>query len=203
MEQTIKFVDLLARNWWAILLKGVIALIFGVALVFMPRLSLVMLVFAFGVYAVADGMFTMLGALQRRRDLEAPRWAYLCMGLVDIAIGMVALFWPRITVLFLLYLIAAKALIDGILQIVAAIRLRRELRHEWVFVLSGIASIAFAALLVAFPAPSAIVLMLWLGIFALIYGVHLVVASLRLHAWERKNAPVEEVPLSGPAPISR
>jgi uncharacterized membrane protein HdeD (DUF308 family) len=202
VEQSIKHVDLLARNWWAILLKGLVALVFGVLLIAMPKLSLAALLFAYGVYAVADGMFAMLAALQRRRDLEAPRWAYFWMGLVDIGAGLVALFWPGVTLLVLLYLIAAKSLIDGILQIVAAIRLREELQHEWLFMLSGLASIAFAALLVFFPAASAVGLMLWLGVYALIYGGHLLAVALRLHSWERKHSLHGEAPLSRPAPSS-
>lgn len=202
MEHTIKHVDLLARNWWAILLKGLVALLLGVSTLMMPRLSLAALLFAFGVYAVADGLFAILAALQRRRHLEAPRWAYLSMGLIDIGAGLVALFWPRLTLLVLLYLIAAKALIDGVLQIVAAIRLREQLRHEWLVALSGVASLAFAALLIMFPAASIVGLVLWIGVYALVYGATLLVLAMRLHAWERRHALEAEVPLSRPAPSS-
>jgi uncharacterized membrane protein HdeD (DUF308 family) len=168
----------------------------------MPRLSLAALLFAYGIYAVADGLFGILAAFQRRRGVESPRWAYFWMGLIDIGAGLVALFWPHITVLVLLYLVAAKSLVDGILQIVAAIRLRRQLRGEWLFILSGFASIAFAALLVVFPAASALALVLWVGVFALIYGATLVAVALRLHSWERRHSLHGEAPLSRPAPSS-
>jgi uncharacterized membrane protein HdeD (DUF308 family) len=126
------------------------------------------------------------------------------MGLLGIAAGAAALFWPRITVLALLYLIAAWALIEGVLQIVAAIRLRREIRGEWLLALSGVASLAFGAVLIAFPAASAVVLVLWIGIYALIYGAMLLALALRLRAWERRSLPRPAVhPLPGePAPSS-
>jgi uncharacterized membrane protein HdeD (DUF308 family) len=201
--QTLKDVDLLARNWWAILLKGLVALFFGVCTVLMPKLSLAALVFAYGLYALVDGLFATLAALQRRRDHEAPRWPYFWMGVVGVGAGLAALFLPRMTVLLLLYVIAAKAVIDGILQIVAAIRLRREIRGEWWLVLSGLASLGFGALLVAFPAASAIVLVLWIGVYALVYGATLLAAAFRLHAWEKRGSLQQEAaPLSRPAPSS-
>lgn len=203
MEQTIQHVDLLARNWWAILLKGLVALFLGVCTVLMPKLSLAALVFAYGVYALVDGLFALLASLQRRRDREAPRWAYFWMGLVGVGAGLAALFLPGITVLFLLYVIAAKAVIEGILQVVAAIRLRKEIQGEWLLVLSGIASLGFGALLFAFPAASAVVLVLWIGVYALIYGATLLAVAFRLHAWERRaSLQHEAAPLSRPAPSS-
>jgi uncharacterized membrane protein HdeD (DUF308 family) len=203
MEQTLKDVDLLARNWWAILLKGLVALLFGVCTVLMPKLSLAALVFAYGLYALVDGLFALLASLQRRRDREAPRWAYFWMGLVAIGAGLAALFLPGITVLFLLYVIAAKAVIEGILQVVAAIRLRKEIRGEWLLVLSGLASLAFGVLLFAYPAASAVVLVLWIGVYALIYGATLLAVAFRLHAWERRSSLQHDAaPLSRPAPSS-
>lgn len=203
MVQTLKDVDLLARNWWAILLKGLVALFFGVCTVLMPKLSLAALVFAYGLYALVDGLFATLAALQRRRDHEAPRWPYFWMGVVGVGAGLAALFLPRMTVLLLLYVIAAKAVIDGILQIVAAIRLRQEIRGEWLLVLSGLASLGFGALLVVFPAASAVVLVLWIGVYALVYGATLLALAFRLHAWEKRGSLQQEAaPLSRPAPSS-
>jgi uncharacterized membrane protein HdeD (DUF308 family) len=187
MDQTLRDVDLLARNCWAIFVRALLACFFGIFALLEPGLSLAALVMAFGAYALVDGVFATFAALQRRRDNEAPRWAYLWMGLSGFIAGGAALLWPGATLLALLYVVAAWALIQGALQIASAIRLRREIRGEWILALSGVASLAFGAALIAFPAASAVVLVQWLGIYALVYGVMLLALALRLRSWEKKG----------------
>ena len=99
------------------------------------------------------------------------------------------LIWPGITALALLYLIAAWALVTGTFEIAAAIRLRKVITGEWLLVLSGIASIALGVALVIFPGPGALVLVLWIGAYALVSGALLIALSFRLRSWDRSHSP--------------
>src|SRR5918911_523865 len=115
----------LARNWWALALRGVAAVIFGVLVFAWPGASLAVLVALFGAYAFVDGLFALAATV--RASVEGRRvWPLLVEGVAGIAAGIVTVIWPGITALVLLYVIAAWALITGVFEIIAAIRLREE-----------------------------------------------------------------------------
>src|SRR5215475_4882523 len=125
--------NLMTQNWWALALRGVIAILFGIAALMLPGVMLWALVFLFGAYALVDGIFAVVESFKReaRRDGESRRWwALLLEGLVGIAIGVITFVWPRLTVMGLLYLIAFWATITGALEVITAIRLRHEIRGE-------------------------------------------------------------------------
>jgi uncharacterized membrane protein HdeD (DUF308 family) len=105
------------------------------------------------------------------------------------AAGLITLFWPAITVLVLLAVVAAWALITGAFEIAAAIRLRKVITGEWLLALSGIASVALGLLLVMFPGPGALTLVLWVGAYAFVSGVLLIALAIRLRSWGRSHAP--------------
>jgi uncharacterized membrane protein HdeD (DUF308 family) len=174
-------VDTLSRNWWSVLLRGLAAIIFGILTFLAPALSLATLVLLFGAYAIADGVLAIVAAVRRRRD--ADRWGMLLVeGIASIVIGLVTLAMPGITTLVLLFIIAAWALVTGVLEIAAAIQLRRTISGEWLLALSGVLSIAFGVALMVFPAAGAVALVLWIGAYALLFGVVLTMLAFRLRA---------------------
>ena len=181
-------VDTLARNWWVMLLRGVAGILFGIVAVLAPGISLAALVLVFGAYAFADGVLNVASAI-RRRGASDRWWALLLEGVVGIATGIVSFVWPGITALVLLYLIAVWALVTGAFEIGAAIRLRKIITGEWLLVLSGIASIVLGVLLMLFPGPGALVVVLWIGVYALVSGALLIALALRLRSWGRSHSP--------------
>jgi uncharacterized membrane protein HdeD (DUF308 family) len=178
--------DSLTRNWWAVLLRGIAGILFGIFTVFAPGISLAALVLVFGAYAFVDGVFGVVSAIRGRRALEH-WWMLLIVGLMGIATGVIAFGWPGITALALLYLIAAWALVIGVFEIVAAIRLRKVITGEWLLALGGIASVALGILLILYPGPGALVMILWIGAYALVAGVLLVALAFRLRSWGRSH----------------
>ena len=178
-------VDTLARNWWLVLLRGIAGIIFGIITFFAPGISFAALVLLFGAYAFVDGVFAIMAAMGRRA--RSRRWWVLLEGLAGVAAGVITLFWPGITAIALLAVIAAWALVTGGLEIAAAIRLRKVINNEWLLALAGVASAAFGILLILFPGPAALALILWIGAYALVSGVLWVVLALRLHSWGRSH----------------
>lgn len=177
-------VDALARNWWAVFLRGAAGILFGVATFFAPQISLAVLVLVFGAYALVDGALAIVSAI-RRRGTSDRWWVLLLEGLVGVAAGLVTFLLPGITALALLALIAAWALLTGALEIAEAIRLRKVITGEWLLALGGIASIALGVLLVLFPGAGALAVVLWIGAYALFFGALLVALGLRLRSWRR------------------
>jgi uncharacterized membrane protein HdeD (DUF308 family) len=177
-------IDTLARNWWLLLLRGIAGIIFGVLTFFWPEISLVALVLLFGAFAFADGVFTLINGIRERRSKDR-WWLLILQGLMGIGAGVVTLVWPGISALALLYVIAAWALVTGALEIAAAIRLRKVIEGEWLLALSGIASVLLGILLFVFPGPGALAVVLWIGAYALVSGVLLIVLAFRLRSWAR------------------
>ncbi|HEV8354711.1 MAG TPA: DUF308 domain-containing protein [bacterium] len=169
----------LARNWWAVVLRGVLAIAFGLIAFFYPTLTLPLLVLLFGAYALVDGVFAFLAAMRAAARHE--RWgAFILEGISGVAAGILTFVWPAMTALVLLYLIAAWAVITGIFEIVAAIRLRKEIAGEWMLGLGGLASIVLGVLLVVYPSSGALVVIWIIGLYAILFGVLLLGLGLRL-----------------------
>jgi uncharacterized membrane protein HdeD (DUF308 family) len=182
----------LAHNWGAVVLRGVLAILFGLFALFAPRISLAVLVLWFGAFALIDGVLELVAALRHR---ASERWGWLALqGVCGIAAGVVTFLWPGITALVLLYLIAAWAIVRGILERAVAIRLRRAIQGEWLLLLSGVASVALGVLLMLSPVAGALALVMWIGAFALVSGVLLLGLGLRLRGWDRSH--MEPAPAS-------
>lgn len=178
--------DVLARNWWAVLLRGIAGVLFGVATFVAPAISLAALVLLFGAYAFVDGVMAIMSAT--RHHGVSDRWGVVLVeGIAGVAAGVLTFVWPGITAFALLYLIAAWALVTGVLEVAAAIRLRKVITHEWLLALNGIASIALGALLVAFPGLGALGVVLWIGAYAFVSGVLLVALAFRLRGHGRSH----------------
>lgn len=170
--------DSLARNWWLLLLRGALAVLFGILTFAWPGLTLLTLVILYGAFAFADGVVAIVAAI--KGGSPAPRWWLALLGIFGIAAGILTVLWPQITGLILLFFIAGWAIATGILQIVGAISLRKEIEGEWLLIASGALSVLFGLMLVAWPGAGALALAFTIGSFAIIYGVLLIAFSFRL-----------------------
>lgn len=174
----------LARNWWSLVIRGLLGIGVGMLTIAWPGITLAALVFVFAAYALVDGVVAIAGAARAAAAHE--RWgALLLAGICGIAAAVLTVLWPAITVLALIYLIAAWAIVTGIFEIAAAVRLRKYISGEWLLALSGIASVIFGVLIAAVPVAGALVIAVWFGAYAFVSGVMLVVLGFRLRAWHR------------------
>jgi uncharacterized membrane protein HdeD (DUF308 family) len=188
----------LARSWWALLVRGIAALIFGIIALFWPSSAIVALVAVFGAYALVDGIFNLVGAVRAGRAGE--RWGWLVFeGIVSLLVGILTLFFPAATALALVLYVAAWSLVTGVAEVAAAIRLRKQIQGEWLLALSGVLSIAFGILLFISPLIGAIAIAIWIGAYAVVFGALLIGLSLRLRSWGSRQEQERQIP-AGPVP---
>jgi uncharacterized membrane protein HdeD (DUF308 family) len=189
--------NLMTQNWWAIALRGLVAVLFGIAAFMWPGITLSVLAPLFGAYALINGVFAMIEAF--RRDVSRERWRPLLFeGVISIVIGAMILIWPRLTAMGLLFLIAFWAIMTGVFEIITAVRLRHEIRGEWMMALIAILSMAFGLLLLAFRAPGAFSVILMIRAFVFAIGALMIALAFKLRSLRR---PGGEIPHVGhPAP---
>ncbi len=175
----------LARNWWALLLRGIAAVIFGLLAFFWPGATGLALVILFGAYAFIDGIFALIAAIRAAESHE--RWmAFAIEGIIGLIFAAIVLFDTGLAALALYVTIAAWAVLTGIFELIAAFRLRKELPNEWLLVLSGIASIVFGILMIVYPRAGVVTVIWLIGAYAILFGVLMIGLSIRLrpHAKE-------------------
>ncbi len=172
--------ETLRRNWWIVLLRGVLAIVFGVLAVIWPDITLLALVTLYGAYALVDGGFGIAAAIFGGDATRGNRLWLVLGGILGITAGVATFVWPAITALTLLYLIAAWAIVTGAFGILAAVQLRKTMRGEWAMIGSGILSILFGVLLIIWPASGALAVTWLIGVYALLFGVLLCVLAFRL-----------------------
>jgi uncharacterized membrane protein HdeD (DUF308 family) len=178
----------LASNWWTLTIRGIVAILFGIFTFFRPGTTLTALALVFGAYALVDGIFSIVAAIRGRRHGER-RWVLAAGGVAGVAAAAVTFLWPGITVLAMVLVVAFWALVTGIVELAAAIRLRKFIEGEWLLALAGIASIVFGALLIVWPLTGAIVVAWWIGAYAAALGAILLALSFRLRWWTRQIQP--------------
>ena len=172
--------DMLANNWWAVALRGVVAILFGIAAFAMPLVTMLSLVVVFAAFSFVDGVFGIIAAVRGARKGE--RWVWLLLnGILGIAAGAVAIFYPDITVLAFVILLAVWALVSGTFMLISAFRLKIDHGRVWLAI-GGIASIALGVFLVASPFFGALALTFWTGAHALVLGCTLLVLAYRLRS---------------------
>ncbi len=179
--------NLLARRWWLIVLRGVAAIIFGILAITWPGITLATLIILFGAYAFADGVFAVIHALGGGGERESV-WLLLLEGLLGIGVGLITFFEPGLTAIALLFYIAAWNLATGVLEIAGALHLRKQLAGEFWLLLGGLASIAFAIILMAYPGAGALALVWLIGIYALIFGIFLLALGFRVRGLRSARA---------------
>jgi uncharacterized membrane protein HdeD (DUF308 family) len=171
----------ISRIWWAIALRGALAVIFGLVALFYSGKTLLALVYVFGAFAVLNGIAALVSAV--RAGEAHRRWGWLAFGgLVGIAAGIVSFVWPGITALAFVYLVAAWAIITGVAEIAFALSWPDTLAHPWLASLSGALSVLFGILLAVWPRSGALALVWLIGIYAIIYGATLLYYAYRLQA---------------------
>lgn len=168
----------LARNWWLIALRGVIAIVFGIIAWVMPVSAMLSLAFVFGIYLLVDGVFGIAAAV--RAATHHTRWgALLGEGVLNLVMGVIALAFPAAAVLGFVFVTAAWALLTGALMLSAAFRLHAT-HGRWWMALGGAVSLLWGIMLVIAPLIGALVLTWWLGAYAILFGIMLLVAAFRL-----------------------
>ena len=176
---------MLAGNWWALLLRGIAAVLFGLAALFWPGVTLLVLIVFFGAYAMVDGVLAIVAGIW---GSEGSRWLLLAEGVLSVLAGLVVFFWPGMTALVLLFLISAWAILTGLLKVIMAIAFRRKVENAWLMGLSGVISVLFGVVLAVLPGAALLSLVWLLGIYALILGVVLIVLGFRARGHRQANA---------------
>ena len=184
--------NLLAQNWWAIALRGVFAIIFGLIALFMPGAALLALVLLFAAYMLVDGILAIIAAVRAARHHE--RWGWLIVeGVVDLIAGGIAVVWPLATVIAFVLLMGAWAIVTGALLFGASFRL--NIAHgRWLMALAGAVSMIWGVLLIIWPLIGAVVLTWWIAAYALFFGVALLVLAFRLRGRRDAVVPSGAVP---------
>jgi len=165
-------------NWWALAVRGVAAVLFGLAALIWPGLTLAVLIILYGAYALVDGVFAIVAGL--RAGSGTRRWLLLAEGALGILTGLIAIFWPGVSAVVLLYIIAFWAIFGGLLRIVGAVLLRREIDNEWTMALSGVLWVLLGIVLFALPGAGLLSLAWLIGIFALGAGITLIALAFRV-----------------------
>jgi uncharacterized membrane protein HdeD (DUF308 family) len=172
--------EVLADSWWAVGLRGILGILFGLICLLTPGVAVEVFVILFSAYMLVDGVFAIVSGIKSARNGE--RWGLLILeGIVDLAAGVVAFLWPAITLVALIWIIAVWAVVSGVLMLSAAFTLNID-HGRWWLALGGIASVIFGILLVIEPLIGAVVLTLWIGAYALVFGVFLLVVAFQLHS---------------------
>ena len=168
----------LVQYWWVLAVRGLAAIIFGILALFAPGITFAMLVMFFGAFALVDGVFTLIAAI--RRSSGEQWWVLLLQAIAGIAFGIIALAAPIATAIALIFLIAAWCIVTGVLEVLVAIRLRKEIEGEWLLAASGVLSILLGIALAVLPGPGLVAITWMIGAYAIAVGVILITLGFKL-----------------------
>jgi uncharacterized membrane protein HdeD (DUF308 family) len=182
--------DYFARYWWTVVLRGVLAVLFGLVAWIWPDVTVRVLVLLFGFYALVDGLLALAAALVGGRLASGRRGWLVFEGVAGVAAGVLTFIWPDVTTLVLLYVIAFWAIATGVLEVVAAVLLRRELRGEWLLAAGGVVSVLFGIFLLVRPGDGAIAIAWLIGLYAIVFGIALVALGLRMRKLGQRGTAV-------------
>jgi uncharacterized membrane protein HdeD (DUF308 family) len=185
----------LPRHWWVVALRGLAAIVFGILAFVWPGITLQVLILFFGAYAIVDGGLALYSATRSRGEHV---WAPLAEGMLGIGAGLVAFFWPGITALALVYVIAFWAMFTGVLEVYAAIRLRRLINNEWALIFSGALSVLFGIVLLVQPGAGALALVWLIGLYAIIFGIAMLAFAWRLRGMYEHMPHISATPQTTP-----
>ncbi|MBD3307892.1 HdeD family acid-resistance protein [candidate division KSB3 bacterium] len=171
-------IQLISHYWWIYALRGVLAILFGLAAFFWPGITLTILVLLFGAYVLLEGIFLLIAAFGSRM-MSRHSWIALVEGILCIVFSVLAFFWPGITAIALLFLIAFWALLSGIVEILAAIQLRKAMEGEWVLAVTGILSVLVGLVLLVRPGAGALAVIWVIGFYAILFGILLLFLAFK------------------------
>lgn len=175
----------MAEYWWLILLRGIAAVAFGLLALFMPGIAGLSLVLLWGVYTLADGILSLVAGIVGNGATTGSRWWLALTGLLGIAAGLIAFFAPGLTATVLLIFIAVWSIAIGVMAIIGAIKLRKEIEGEWLLILSGAIAIIFGLLMFTRPASAALAVVWMIATFAIIFGIDLILLAFKLKGHKR------------------
>ena len=182
MAQTFTPSNMIVRHWWALVLRGVLAVLFGILVIVQPGIALASLVLLVGAYMFVDGIFAIAGSLTHREQYQH-WWLTLIEGIIGVIAGIIAFVYPGLTALTILIVIGVWAVLTGIFEIIAAIRLREVVQDEWLLALSGVLSILFGLFVLFFPGTGALAILGIIAAYAIIFGVLMIILGFRLRSW--------------------
>lgn len=172
--------QVLARNWWAFVIRGFLAVLFGIIAFAVPSAAMLSLVLVFAAYALADGIFVIIAAVRAAKAHE--RWGLLVLeGVVDILAAVAAVTWPALTVLVFVTLVAIWALLTGGFLLAAGFKVDGD-HGRWWMILGALASILFGLALLLAPLMGALVLTWWIGAYAIVFGITMLILAFRLRS---------------------
>jgi uncharacterized membrane protein HdeD (DUF308 family) len=172
-------IETLKHHWWVPVIRGIAAIVFGILAFVYPGLTIATLVLFFGAWVLIDGIFRVVGAIGHRASDSDWGW-HIVIGIVGIIVGLLTFHAPQITALALIIYIAAWALMIGATEIAFAIKLRREVKGEWLLILMGLASIIFAILLLWNPVAGAAAVIWLIAWYAIVLGILAIFFGFRL-----------------------
>jgi uncharacterized membrane protein HdeD (DUF308 family) len=175
----------LAENWWLLLLRGLVAIAFGVIAFLWPNITLAALIYLWGAYAIVDGIIAIWAAFNLAGGDAGPRWWLGLTGVVGIAAGIAAFAYTGMTALVLLMFIAVWAIIIGVLQLYAAIQLRNVIDNTWWLILSGLISIAFGVVLIGWPNAGALAVIWTIAWYTVFFGCMLIGLSFEIKKFKQ------------------
>jgi uncharacterized membrane protein HdeD (DUF308 family) len=182
---------------WPTIIRGLLAILFGVIAIARPQATALALVILFAVWAIMDGGFDLFVAVQRGR--AGARWGwFLFEGLVSIAAGVLALVYPGVTILVLTILVAARALVMGAIMLTSAFTSKGS-PHRWLYGLTGVVSVLFGFMLLLHPVVGALALVWTIGIYAIIFGVTLIALGIQVHMHHRRREKSQQPESRGEA----
>ncbi|HEX7364106.1 MAG TPA: HdeD family acid-resistance protein [Dehalococcoidia bacterium] len=169
------------KHWWQVAVRGLIALIFGILVLAWPGVAIAILAIIFGAFVFVDGIFTLIAAVNYKAGAGRRTWLFI-RGIAGIIVGLITFFWPAITALALVILIAAWALVTGVMELIYAFRANQDSAIRWMFAISGILSLILGALMLAQPLLGALVIVWIIGAYAVLAGILLIILGFRLRS---------------------
>lgn len=181
--------NMLTAKWWVLLVRGIAAVLFGIAAFVWPALTIGALIIMFGAFALVDGVFAVFSAIVHRKDADY-WWATALQGVLGIIFGILVLMMPAMTAVVLLFWIAAWAIVTGVFEIISAIRLRKEIEGEVWMIIGGVLSVLFGIYAFVRPGAGALAIIWVIAIYAILFGITLIMLSFEVRSLHNRTKAI-------------